>query len=136
MPVCCVDVVLYHQGKVLLILRKNEPEKGRWWIPGGRVYKNEMLGDAVRRKIREEIGIDVRVEKKIGVYEYFSDKTHFEDVTTGTHSVPVCFVAIPVAKDVNIHIDATSSSYRWIDHIEDDLDHYVKEVIQDSGVFE
>jgi len=29
-----VDAIIYNQGKVLLVLRKQEPCQGQWWIPG------------------------------------------------------------------------------------------------------
>ncbi len=53
MPICCVNLVIAHNNKVLLIRRKNEPEKNKWWIPGGRIYKNEKLKDAAIRKAKE-----------------------------------------------------------------------------------
>ncbi len=140
MPICCIDVVLYHHQKVLLVLRKDEPEKGRWWLPGGRLYKNETLTEAVKRKIREEVGLEVEVKQKIGAYEYSSDQSSFTDIKTGTHSISINFVAVPLDVDssednLDIKIDQTSSDYRWIDHIEENLDPYVKTVLEDSGVF-
>ncbi len=32
MPVPCVDVVVFHEGKFLVVFRK---EGQRWWVPGG-----------------------------------------------------------------------------------------------------
>jgi ADP-ribose pyrophosphatase YjhB (NUDIX family) len=39
--------------------KEGEPVRGRWEIPGGRWHAGESAGDAVRREIREETGLDV-----------------------------------------------------------------------------
>ena len=59
MPIPAVDFVLVHNHQVLLALRKDEPAKGQWWIPGGRVLKNETLETAVKRKALQEVGVEV-----------------------------------------------------------------------------
>lgn len=137
MPVCCVDMVVHRDGKVLLVYRKNEPEEERWWVPGGRILKGERLDEAVKRKIKEEVGLDVIDIKFIGIQEYFSDKTVFENVKTGTH----CIVGVYLV-EVNgeVKLDSTSSDYKWIgkrwfETNREKLDDYVKKALKDSGVF-
>ena len=59
LPLICTDVVVVGGQRkkfFLLVKRKNKPEKGKWWFPGGRIYKNELLKDAAVRKVREETG--------------------------------------------------------------------------------
>lgn len=134
MPVCCVDLVVRRNSKVLLVFRTNEPAKNKWWLPGGRVYKRETLEQAAVRKVREEAGLKVRVVRKIGAYETIFDKGPFAELKTGVHNVNVCFV-VDAVDDSDIRLDKTSSNYRWIDKIEKDLDTYVKQVLADSKVF-
>jgi len=134
MPICCVDLVVRRNNKVLLVFRANEPAKDKWWLPGGRVYKRETLEQAAARKVLEEAGLQVRVVRKIGAYETIFDKGPFDDLKTGVHNINVCFVVEPV-DDRNVRLDKTSSRYRWIDRIEEDLDPYVKQVLSDSRVF-
>ena len=61
MPVLCVDCIIVNEkGQYLLLKRMGEPLKGEWWTPGGRVLKGEKLENAVRRKIGEELGIQLK----------------------------------------------------------------------------
>jgi colanic acid biosynthesis protein WcaH len=44
-------------GKVLVGYRKNEPAKDTWFVPGGRIYKNEPFPVALTRILKDELGI-------------------------------------------------------------------------------
>ena len=68
MPILCVDLIIRNGNKVLLVKRANEPLKGEWWIPGGRVFKGESLIDAARRKAITEVRQEIE-PKFIGIYE-------------------------------------------------------------------
>jgi 8-oxo-dGTP diphosphatase len=56
-------------GRALLIRRGSEPLKGQWSIPGGTLELGETLVEAVRREMREETSLDVRVLDLIEVFE-------------------------------------------------------------------
>jgi 8-oxo-dGTP diphosphatase len=45
------------QIKVLLIKRNNEPFKGKWALPGGAMYNNELIEDAAKRELKEKTSI-------------------------------------------------------------------------------
>jgi len=71
MPQVCVEAVVERDdGAVLLARRTNEPVKGEWFWPGSRLYKGEHLEDAARRVGREELGLDLTVGDRLGVYEH------------------------------------------------------------------
>lgn len=53
-------------GRMLLILRANEPGAGRWSIPGGRVEAGETDHEAVVRELAEETGIAVDPGSLVG----------------------------------------------------------------------
>jgi 8-oxo-dGTP diphosphatase len=62
-PALTVDIVVLTREtrpKVLLIRRKNNPFAGSWALPGGFVDENERLGDAAKRELLEETGINAR----------------------------------------------------------------------------
>ncbi|WP_439032034.1 NUDIX hydrolase [Gordonia terrae] len=48
-------------GRILLILRRNEPSAGHWSLPGGKVEPGETLEEAVVREVQEETGLIVEV---------------------------------------------------------------------------
>jgi ADP-ribose pyrophosphatase YjhB (NUDIX family) len=48
------------RGNVLLAKRKNEPYRNQWSTPGGFVEIGETAEEALRREIREELGIALR----------------------------------------------------------------------------
>ena len=137
MPFCCVDMVVHYKGLVLLVKRKNKPAKGVWWLPGGRIYKNESLEHAALRKVYEETGIKARIKKRLGVYETMFKGGPFKDLKTGIHTVNVCFLVEPADRNFNVQgfkgkVDY--SNYKWISSLSRKMNWYPKRVIKDSGV--
>ncbi|MBI1749347.1 MAG: NUDIX domain-containing protein [Acidobacteria bacterium] len=68
-PVVGVGGVVILDGCALLIRRGSEPMKGVWSIPGGTLELGETLVEGVRRELREETSLDVRVLDLIEVFE-------------------------------------------------------------------
>jgi ADP-ribose pyrophosphatase YjhB (NUDIX family) len=64
-----VGAVVLKAGKVLLVRRRREPSRGLWSLPGGAVRRGEGLREAVVREVREECGIDVKVEDVVEVLD-------------------------------------------------------------------
>jgi 8-oxo-dGTP diphosphatase len=65
--VACVGaVVLDRRGRLLLVRRANEPGRGLWSVPGGRVEAGESVTAAVEREVREETGLAVRAGAEVG----------------------------------------------------------------------
>lgn len=68
-PVVGVGGVVLLGERVVLIRRANEPRKGEWSIPGGKLELGETLAEGVRRELREETGLDVEVGELIEAFE-------------------------------------------------------------------
>jgi 8-oxo-dGTP pyrophosphatase MutT (NUDIX family) len=58
---CVGGVVINPAGFLLVVQRKNEPARGLWSLPGGRVEHGETAEVAVVREVTEETGIFARV---------------------------------------------------------------------------
>lgn len=72
-PVIAVGGVVVKDGKLLMIRRGNDPGKGLWSIPGGRLDRGEYIVDAVAREVKEETGLDVEVRELLGILEVPGD---------------------------------------------------------------
>jgi 8-oxo-dGTP diphosphatase len=56
-------------GRLLLVQRNNEPGRGLWSLPGGRVEAGESDATALARELLEETGLGVRPGSLIGSVE-------------------------------------------------------------------
>jgi ADP-ribose pyrophosphatase YjhB (NUDIX family) len=63
---CVGAVVLDDAGRLLLVRRGREPNRGLWSLPGGRVEPGESDAEAVAREVLEETGLRVRVGAVVG----------------------------------------------------------------------
>ena len=67
-PALTVDGVIFKDGKLVLIRRKNEPFKGMHALPGGFVDYGERTEEAVVREMEEETGLITSIRGLAGVY--------------------------------------------------------------------
>ena len=67
-------VIVDGQGRMVVLVRGKEPGKGQWDLPGGFVDPGDTAEEALRREIREEIGLEVTALRYLGswpnIYEY------------------------------------------------------------------
>lgn len=106
----CVDIILKHKGKYILVKRKNEPLKGQWWVIGGRVLKGEKVLDAAKRKIKDETGLWFTNLTQTGIYEDSYPRSAFG---VPTSSLSIVFTAD--VKDFTPKIDKTSTAIKLSD---------------------
>ena len=76
-PKVAAGVVVEHDGRVLLVRRNHEPQYGRWAFPSGFVDAGEVVEEAAAREVREETGVEVRIEQLLGVYSSAGDAVVF-----------------------------------------------------------
>lgn len=127
----CVDVFVENDsGEVLMIKRSNEPAKGQWWFPGGRIFKRETIKDAAIRKIREEVGLELRSVVIVGAYETIFDEGPF-GIETGTHSVNV-LVKGSVKSFDNLETNVDHSGAKFFKDVDENWHSYIKEGIADA----
>jgi len=69
LPIVGVGAILICSGKILLERRRNEPGRGRWSIPGGKVELGEEVSHAAIREVREETGLVVEKPRLVDVVD-------------------------------------------------------------------
>ncbi len=67
-PSVTCDGIVFKDGRIALIRRKNEPFKGSYALPGGFADYGEQLEDCVVREVLEETGLKTQVVSLVGVY--------------------------------------------------------------------
>ena len=74
----CIDVgagAILFEGKFLAARRSQSEKHAGWWeFPGGKVEKNETFEDALKREIKEELNIEIKIHSKLGEENYKDDK--------------------------------------------------------------
>lgn len=113
-PLVSIDLVVENvNGEILLGLRTNRPAAEFWFVPGGRVRKNERLDDAFVRLTQTELGVPVerRHAEFIGTYEHLYEDSVFGE-GIDTHYVVLAYrflLDIPLAALP----DKQHSEFRW-----------------------
>ncbi len=103
-PVPVVVALLLHGGRVFLVRRsRNRPLPGAWEFPGGKVGYGEEPKAALRRELREELGLRVPRLALFGAY------SHVYEVPDG----PVHYVLL--AYRANVSDGQWSRRGRWMD---------------------
>ena len=67
-PKLVVVVLVEHNSKLVLIKRSFEPAMGKWCFPSGYVNKGEKVEKAAIREVKEETGLDIKINQFIGLY--------------------------------------------------------------------
>ena len=79
-PLISIDLVVKSiANKILLGKRVNRPAQNFWFVPGGRMYKNEKLDQAFKRITLDELGLTIERDdaKFLGVFEHFYKDSQF-----------------------------------------------------------
>lgn len=75
-PIIGVGAVVVHEGRLLMILRGNDPYADTWSVPGGRLEFGETLHQGALRELQEETGLVGQVFGPCGIAERISDHRH------------------------------------------------------------
>lgn len=114
-PLVSIDLIIENpQGKVLLGKRTNQPAQGFWFVPGGRIRKNETLAVAIQRISNIELGTVFNLDDAclLGAYDHI-----YTDNFAGVESINTHYVALgyqlATDNDFTIKADKQHSELKW-----------------------
>lgn len=116
-PLVSMDLIVENQrGEVLLGLRRNEPAAGFWFVPGGRILKNERLDQAFLRISRNELGVEISRQsaESLGIYEHFYETNAGNKSGFGTHYVVLVYRLRMDANILRLPKGEQHDQYRWL----------------------
>jgi colanic acid biosynthesis protein WcaH len=123
-PLISIDLIIENdKGQILLGKRVNEPAFGYWFVPGGRVFKDESLDDTFQRTVKEELNLNIQRKDAIfdKTYEHFYENNVFND-RFSTHYI---VLAHRIKIDTLPMVNNQHSDYKWFE---------VDELLQDKNV--
>ncbi len=122
-PIYAIDLIIYfNDHKLLMGKRINNPAKNYYFVPGGRILKNESRKDAFKRITKNEIGKSIPMNKSkfLGIYEHFYSNSKWEQTNISTHYiVEARYVGFDKHNQNFFNLSSQHSSFELID-----LDNY------------
>lgn len=116
-PLVSIDLIVRNaEGKILVGLRENEPAKGTYFVPGGRIRKDETIADALARIAKAEIGLNAAIgdARFRGVFEHPYSTNRYGEEGYGTHYVVLAYDLN--ASEATLKLPtAQHSAFRWMD---------------------
>jgi len=110
-PLISIDLLVKKDNKILLGRRINKPAQGYLFSIGGRVYKNEVIDNAMMRIAKNELNVELKLTPRlIGVFEHFYDDSIYQDVST--HYVNLAY-EIEIVETLNLP-NEQHNEYQWL----------------------
>ena len=114
-PLVSIDLILEDsQERVLLGKRTNQPAQDFWFVPGGRIRKNETLDEAIHRISATELGITLHRKDAtlLGAYDHI-----YRDNFAGTEDINTHYVALGhkfiIDEKIELNFDQQHSQIQW-----------------------
>ena len=114
-PLVAMDLLVEDaERRMLLGWRKNPPARDKWFVPGGRVRKNETLSAAFSRITKEELGQPFLLDQCVfvGVYQHFYPDNFLGNEDASTHYLALAYRLwtgeLPLQLPLSQH-----AQYRW-----------------------
>ncbi|MGD2112757.1 MAG: GDP-mannose mannosyl hydrolase [Gammaproteobacteria bacterium] len=115
-PLVSIDLIVRDgDGRILAGMRRNEPARGTWFVPGGRIRKDETLASALARISHWELGVTFTADdvRFAGVYEHFYDTNFTGSEGISTHYVVLAYV-VERTLDTNDLPCGQHSDWTWL----------------------
>jgi colanic acid biosynthesis protein WcaH len=114
-PLVSIDLIVFNvAGEVLLGYRRNRPAVNSWFVPGGKILKDERIPAAIRRISLAELGqeLDPALARFKGVYEHLYPDNFADAAGITTHYIVLAheFLLLP---GTQINGDEQHAELRW-----------------------
>lgn len=100
--------ILNQRGELLMLHRRDNK---KWTMPGGTLEFGESMTACALREVREESGLDVKLEGIIGTYTDPGIRVAYSD---GEVRQEFSIVYYGTASNYDVTLDEESSQYRWV----------------------
>lgn len=114
-PLVSIDLIIENnEAGILLGKRLNRPAQDYWFVPGGRIQKNEKIAEAFTRISQTELGITLSVNdaQLLGAYNHIYDDNYLGEEGINTHYVVLGY-KIKWPNDLEIQPDDQHSELKW-----------------------
>ncbi len=125
-PLIAIDLCIIKKRSILLGKRLNNPAKNCFFVPGGRVLKNEKIKDTTNRILEEETSFrfkdDIYSVSFLGVFEHFYNDNFLDNEDFNTHYITIAYL-IDYKNLVKIDLKKKSeqhSEYLWLNPLKND----------------
>ncbi|CAN8139464.1 GDP-mannose mannosyl hydrolase [uncultured Thiomicrorhabdus sp.] len=125
-PLFAIDLVIVNEQEQILVgRRKNAPAKDFWFVPGGRVYKNESQEEAFERISKAELGCVIQRHRAqlLGLFDHFYDDSFFSS-DISTHYINATHAFRLTSEKLSLPLEQ-HNDYRWLS---------IQELTEDSQV--
>ncbi len=112
-PIPAAGAIIVRDNEVLLVKRAREPRLGWWCIPAGFMEWSEHPGATAIREVREETGLEIRLDSLFEVYSGNDDPR--------TNAVLVLYLATVIEGTLEAGDDADEVRYFPFDEIPDKI---------------
>ena len=119
--------VIVHQNKFLIVKRSETDDflPNCWEFPGGSVEDGETISEALKREIKEEIGLDISSKhpQLIGISKEFMNEDKTERYLQLNYK-------IVMDTEPNMTLSSEHVAFDWVDTTDSRLDDFLKEIIR------
>ncbi|CAD6540904.1 GDP-mannose mannosyl hydrolase [Paraburkholderia kirstenboschensis] len=116
-PLVAIDLIVSDaDGRILIGHRRNRPARGTWFVPGGRILKDEKLDAAFARIVDAELGIAKLARSSArfeGVFEHHYSDNFAAEPGVSTHYIVLAY-ALSLGNTQQIGRPDQHSDYLWL----------------------
>ena len=115
LPIIAIDLIIKNKySEILMGRRLNNPAKDSFFVPGGRILKNEKIEDAIERISNDEISKTYKIKDAsfINYFEHFYPNSIWEDKNISTHYIVLAFSIRTKIDEFNLKNQ--HSEFKWI----------------------